>query len=85
MLVAAGCGDQTLDTASLESQIKNTLSERTGFAIRSVSCPDEVEAERGARFACTVTTGTGERVRVNVIQEDDEGGVSWRLAGPLKR
>jgi hypothetical protein len=85
VLLTAGCGGATLDTSRLEDQIKKTLSDRTGFPIKSVSCPSEVKAEKGARFACTVTTDRNERVQVNVIQNDDKGGVTWKLAGPLKR
>jgi Domain of unknown function (DUF4333) len=85
VLVTAGCGDSTLDTSRLEDQVKKTLADRTGFPIKSVSCPSDVKAEKGARFACTVTTDRNERVQVNVIQNDDKGGVTWKLAGPLKR
>jgi hypothetical protein len=85
VLLGAGCGDSTLDTSRLEDQIKTTLSDRTGFQIKSVSCPGDVKAKKGDRFACTVTTDRNERVRVNVQQDDDKGGVTWKLAGPLKR
>jgi hypothetical protein len=83
VLSTAGCGQSKLNTAKLESQIKTTLSDRTGFPIKSVSCPRDVEAKKGARFRCTVTTGRNERVPVNVTQDDDKGGVTWKLAGPL--
>jgi hypothetical protein len=86
VLLTAGCGgNSTLDTSRLEDQVKKTLADRTGFPIKSVSCPSDVKAEKGARFACTVTTDRNERVQVNVIQNDDKGGVTWKLAGPLKR
>ena len=85
LVVTAGCGQSTLDTSRLESQIKQTLSERTGFPIKSVSCPSDVKAKKGDRFRCTVTTGRNEEVAVNVHQDDDQGGVTWKLAGPLKR
>jgi Domain of unknown function (DUF4333) len=85
VLLTAGCGKSTLDTSRLESQIKNTLSERTGFPIESVSCPSEVKARKGDSFRCTVTTRRNEKVAVNVHQDDDHGGVTWKLAGPLKR
>jgi hypothetical protein len=83
VLLTAGCGQSTLNTSKLETQIKKTLSDRTGFAIRSVSCPRDVEAKKGAGFRCTVTTERNERVPVNVTQDDAKGGVTWKLAGPL--
>ena len=83
-VVLAACGgDSNLDTAGLESQMKRTLSDRTGIPITSVNCPDEVEPERGATFGCTATTERGERVVLRVTQEDDEGAVRWRVVrGP---
>ena len=85
VVLLAACGERTLDTSRLETQIEKTLSERTGFSITSVACPDDVKAKKGGKFSCTVTTSRKERVRVNVTQDDDQGGVTWKLAGPLKR
>ena len=84
-LLATACGQSKLDTSRLESQIEKTLADRTGFPIKSVSCPDDVEAKKGGTFRCTVTTARGERAVVNVTQTDDQGGVTWKLAGPLRR
>lgn len=83
-VVLAACGgDSNLDTAGLESQMKRTLSDRTGVPIASVNCPDEVEPKQGATFGCTATTERGERVVLRVTQEDDEGAVRWRVVrGP---
>jgi Domain of unknown function (DUF4333) len=85
VLLATGCGESKLDTSRLEDQIQKTLSDRTGFTIESVSCPDDVQAEKGGTFRCTVTTSRGERAVANVTQTDDKGGVTWKLAGPIKR
>jgi hypothetical protein len=83
-LGAAACGgDSNLDTAALESQMKETIGDRTGIPIESVTCPDDVKPEKGDTFRCTATTERGERVLLNVTQEDDEGAVRWRvLRGP---
>ena len=83
-LVAAACGESKLDTSKLEAQIENTLAERTGLPIRSVRCPDDVKAEKGGTFRCTVATARRQGAVVNVIQTDDKGGVTWKLAGPLR-
>ena len=84
-LLAAACGTSKLDTSRLESQIEKTLGDRTGFSIKSVRCPDDVKAEKGGTFRCTVTTERGQGAVVNVTQTDDKGGVTWKLAGPLRR
>jgi Domain of unknown function (DUF4333) len=83
---AAACGKAKLDTSRLEDQIKHTLATRTGIPIASVECPADVEAKQGHTFRCTATTTRGERVVLNVTQDDSKGGVSWRVArGPLGR
>jgi Domain of unknown function (DUF4333) len=76
--VAAGCS-QKLDTGEIESGIQRDLAERTGTRIASVDCPDDVEADQGDRFRCTARAAAGERVPVEVIQEDGDGRVRWRL------
>jgi hypothetical protein len=85
VFLTAACGESKLDTSRLESQIKKTLSDRTGFEIRSVACPSDVKAKKGETFRCTVTTNRNEQVGVNVRQDDSKGGVTWKLAGQLKR
>jgi hypothetical protein len=80
--VACG-GDSNLDTGALETQMKETLGDRTGIPIESVTCPDDVKPKKGDSFRCTATTERGERVLMNVTQEDDEGAVKWRVVrGP---
>jgi hypothetical protein len=85
-LVGAACGKAKLDTSRLEAQIKKTLTDRTRIAISSVSCPGDVEAKRGDTFRCTATTTRGERVILNVTQNDGKGAVTWKVArGPIGR
>ena len=83
-LVPMACGgDSNLDTAGLETQMKKTLSDRTGIAIESVDCPDEVEPKQGASFRCLARTERGERVVLNVKQDDNDGAVTWKVVrGP---
>jgi nicotinamide mononucleotide (NMN) deamidase PncC len=76
------CGESKLDTSRLESQIKETLSKRTGIAITSVACPGDVKAEAGDVFYCTAKAARNERVVVRVRQDDAEGKVTWRIAPP---
>jgi uncharacterized protein DUF4333 len=83
-LVVTACGGEpNLDTSALESQIKKTLSDRTGIPIASVKCPDDVKPKKGAQFGCAAVTQRRERVLVRVTQEDDNGSVMWRVVqGP---
>jgi hypothetical protein len=79
-LLPAGCGDSKLDTSGLEAQMQQSLAKRTGIAIKSVKCPDDVVAKKGDTFTCTATTARNERVVLNVTQDDGKGSVTWRIA-----
>jgi uncharacterized protein DUF4333 len=70
-----------VDTEKAEQEIKRGLSAETGAKLESVRCPDDVEAQKGGVFRCTVTASDGSKVRVKVTQVDDHGGVRWELAG----
>jgi uncharacterized lipoprotein len=80
VLVLAGCQQvDRVDTGEAEQDIKRGLSARTGAKLRSVDCPDDVEARKGDVFTCTAIASDGSKVRVKVTQVDDEGGVRWEL------
>lgn len=69
----AGCGKPAvLDVPRSEERIGESLAETYDVEVGRVSCPDEVEVEEGARFACTATVGDQE-VDVDVRQADDDG------------
>jgi hypothetical protein len=66
--LAAGCGDDPVDTAQVESGIKSELA-TGGSKPSSVKCPDEVKSERGATFKCDVTMTNGATGKVEVTQQ----------------
>ena len=75
MLVSAalaGCGDddapETVDAAQIEQQIERSLSTAT-TKVTSVSCPDDVGSETGAKFTCSAKLSGGGAAKVNVTQE----------------
>jgi hypothetical protein len=72
--IASGCGDRTIDSADLESQLDEKFSVQSGVEIESVGCPDEIEAEQGRVFRCTMRVPGGSLVRAEVTLTDDEGG-----------
>jgi hypothetical protein len=67
-----------LDTAAIEQQVAESLSQSSGLTT-TVVCPDDVTLERGATFECTATTDTGLTARIQVTQDDDQGNVTWRV------
>jgi hypothetical protein len=80
-LMLAGCG-QKLDTGKIESDVKRELVGKTGANVVSVDCPGDVEAKQGDTFQCTARTAEGGQVPIEVIQEDGEGTVRWRVVRP---
>jgi hypothetical protein len=74
----AACG-ASINTQELEQQIARELEAQTGVSPSSVECPDDVPAEAGGRFECTVTADDGSTATVSVVQEDDQGNVRWEV------
>jgi hypothetical protein len=75
-LFAAGCGDDTVDSAQVEKAIKGDVS-AAGASASSVKCPDDVKSEKGASFNCDVTTTNGATGKVKVTQQ---GGNRYKYA-----
>jgi hypothetical protein len=75
-LALAACGGSTIDSDDLEAQLAEQLSAEAGAdpAEVSVSCPEDIEAEEGREFDCTLIAPNGDEVRVEVTLTDDEGG-----------
>jgi hypothetical protein len=53
----AGCGEETLDATSSEESIKSSFESSTGQTVDSVSCPEDLSAEVGTEFDCTIESG----------------------------
>lgn len=72
-LGVAACGKPAvLDVPRSEERIGERLAETYDVEVGRVTCPDEVEVEDGASFACTAVVGE-EEVDVDVRQSDDDG------------
>ena len=84
-LFLAGCGTTVIDADKGEAFITKTVEEQTGARVESVACPDDLEAEKGATFKCTVTGEDGTTGEVSVDQEDDKGSVTIEAAPPFLR
>jgi Domain of unknown function (DUF4333) len=70
-LAAAGCGDDTdtVDAAQIEQQIEESLSTATA-KVASVSCPDDVKSETGAKFTCSAELEGGGSAKVEVTETE---------------
>lgn len=77
-----GCIPATLDMPQLERRLERQLSDQLNVDGIEVRCPVEVEVEEGATFSCVATApGETDALRIDVTQIDDEGDVTWEIAG----
>jgi hypothetical protein len=81
-IVAGSCAAKTLNADQLERRLGRQLSERLGVSGIVATCPDDVEVSKGATFACTARApGENVALRIVVTQLDDDGNVTWEIAG----
>ena len=81
-IVAGGCAAKTLNADQLERRLGRQVSDRLGVSGIVATCPGDIEVRKGATFVCTARA-PGEEVglRIVVTQLDDDGNVSWEIAG----
>lgn len=81
-IVAGSCAAKTLNADQLERRLGRQLSDRLGVSGIVATCPDDVEVSKEVTFAC-VARAPGEDValRIVVTQLDDDGNVTWEIAG----
>ena len=67
VLVAAGCGDKTVDSSAIEQAIEQQIT-LAGTPVTGVKCPDDVKSEAGATFQCSVSASNGATGKVKVTE-----------------
>jgi hypothetical protein len=77
LALATGCGGSTIDGGELEDEIADD-AEAAGLIVDGVECPSP-DAEAEDTFECTVTV-KGEDKPLEVVQQNDDGNVTYNLA-----
>ncbi len=80
--VATGaCAPRMLDSEQLERRLSRELSDQLDVPGIEVECPD-AEAREGSTLDC-IARAPGETagLRIVVTQVDDDGNVTWEIAG----
>jgi hypothetical protein len=81
-MAVGGCAARTLHGGQLERRLGRQLSDKLGVTGIVAECPDGIEVHRGATFTCTARApGETAALRIDVTQIDDEGHVTWEIAG----
>jgi hypothetical protein len=71
----AACGETKIDSGKAESLIKKAAV-NAGVPVKTVSCPDNVKAKKGADFDCELTATDGSKATITVHQTDDNGNIT---------
>ncbi|GAP97297.1 DUF4333 domain-containing protein [Leptolyngbya sp. NIES-2104] len=74
-----GCG-KTLDTASIESTIKDGIAKQGGTSLKSIICPNNITPEAGRNFECVGVLDSGAGFPISVKQQDNQGNIFWEAA-----
>jgi hypothetical protein len=70
--VLAGCSS-AVPQADVEEQISSLLEKELGTAPEDVSCPEDLNAEKGEKMTCTATIeGTEYPIAVNVTSVEGD-------------
>ena len=66
-LLLAACGQKNVDTAAIESGIKEQVKP-ANTTVSKVDCPSEVKSQQGQTFQCSITLANGGTGKVEVTQ-----------------
>ena len=76
-----GCGDESVDTGAIETQMQRQLS-TTETQVESVKCPDDVD--EGETFRCDVAWSNGAKGKAEVRPSGDDQYTYAPVAGSVK-
>ena len=78
---SVGTDPRAISADKLERQVSDALAEQVGQTPDDVSCPKNLEAEKGATVRCTLTAGSDMLgVTVTTKSVDDDGQVNFAIA-----
>jgi hypothetical protein len=66
-----------LDIDKLEGLVKQEFAEKTGIAVKTVTCPEDIKIEADQSFDCNIEAEEGKQLKAKVTQKDDKGNVNW--------
>lgn len=82
-LLVAGCSfGKTIDADKAESEIGKGFEQQvSGAKVKSLSCPDDVDAEKGQKASCNIALEDGRKGKVNFTVLNDDGDIRWSADG----
>ena len=75
LAVAFGaCGQDVVEEADVESEVKRVVAEEVGQQPKEIDCPGDLEAKKGEKMTCTLVAPDGSEVDTFVTVTSAEGG-----------
>lgn len=75
---AGGSDAESVDAVAVETGLRTELTRKSGVPPASIDCPDEMVAEEGRRYECTVVHPDAGPQTVVVAMRAD-GGFVWNV------
>ena len=79
-LVAACGGAATVDTASVEKNVKSSIKGPGSVKVATVDCPDDEVAKVGKTFTCPYELEDGSAGEITVTVADEDGTGRWDVS-----
>ena len=74
VFVLAACGGNAVAKDDVENQASSLIEKEAGQKPKSVTCPDDLDAEKDAKMTCELVTPDDTKLKVNIVVtsvEDD--------------
>jgi hypothetical protein len=81
-ILVAACGATTVDTASIEKNVKSTVNGPGSVKVDTVDCPKDQVAKVGKKFTCSFALTDGSSGEVTVSVADEDGTGRWEVTRP---
>jgi hypothetical protein len=72
VVAIAGCGEVKIDSGKAEDLVRKVAAKGQ---LKTVTCPEDVKAEKGATFDCDLVLADGTKATLTIHQEDDQGKI----------
>jgi len=81
----AGCSvGSNIDSDKAEEEITKGFEQQVpGSEVKTLDCPDDVDAEKDQKATCDITLADGKKGTVNVRVLNEDGDIRWSV-GSLK-
>jgi len=84
-LVIGGCSlGTTIDSDKAEDEITKGFEKQVpGAKVKTLSCPDDVDAKKNEKASCDITLSDGKKGKINLVVLNEDGDIRWDV-GSLK-